>query len=54
MTTTKNTPSGATGTKLTDHLVDRDCAILDGSCKCVKPWNDCKYIKDLKNVDAPS
>ena len=32
-----------------DGLVDRDCAILDGHCNCLKPFEDCKYIKEKKN-----
>jgi hypothetical protein len=32
-------------TVTTDPLVDRDCVILDGSCKCVKPYEDCKYLR---------
>lgn len=25
-------------------LVDRDCVLLDGSCKCHKPYRDCKNM----------
>lgn len=25
-------------------LIDRDCVLLDGTCKCVQPWENCKYI----------
>jgi len=26
-------------------LVDHDCVILDGSCDCAKPFEDCKHLK---------
>ncbi len=29
---------------LTDPLVDRDCVLLDGDCKCYRPKSDCKYL----------
>lgn len=32
-----------------DNLVDKDCAILDGNCNCLKPFQDCKYLKEKKN-----
>ena len=28
-----------------DVLVDRDCVLLDGRCKC-KTTDDCKYLKE--------
>lgn len=28
-----------------DPLVDRNCVLLDGHCKCLKPYEDCKYLK---------
>ena len=28
----------------TEYLLDRDCVLLDGSCKCEKPIRDCKYL----------
>ena len=32
-------------------LIGRDCIILDGSCNCLKPFEDCKYLtlKEKKN-----
>lgn len=30
-----------------DPLVDRDCAMLDGACKC-KSSDECKYLAEVK------
>jgi hypothetical protein len=30
---------------MSQNLVDRDCVLLDGRCKCSKPFEDCKYLK---------
>lgn len=56
MTTTKITPSEPTGILPIDDnhpvrgepLMDRDCVLLDGACKCLRPYEDCKYISKEK------
>lgn len=35
--------------KKEDLLIDRNCVMLDGSCKCVKPFEECKYLKREEN-----
>lgn len=26
------------------RLTDRSCAILNGVCRCVQPWENCRYL----------
>lgn len=33
-----------------DQLVDRDCVILDGTCNCKIPSEDCKYLKEWRKL----
>lgn len=54
----KTTPSEPVGLLPIDDrhttgmsLVDRDCVILDGTCKCLIPFEHCKYIKIKKEID---
>jgi hypothetical protein len=49
MKTAKITLSELTGQLPIDPLVDRDCVILDGICKCKEPFKDCKYIERKTN-----
>jgi len=39
-----NGGSNPSGSANLDPLVDRDCVLLDGRCKCEKPMRDCKYL----------